>query len=114
VGGVEIGVYSMYMIALGSRGRQSWGGVRFIFRGGGGVDIRVSNGTLTLISRMTLRVGAIFILFLTHYSNVIPLEGLGTHVYSSRDCTTYYTTHCSTKVLSSRCYCSTHVLSSRC
>jgi hypothetical protein len=29
----------------------------------------VNNRTLTLIKRMTLRVGAIFVLFLTHYSN---------------------------------------------
>jgi hypothetical protein len=32
----------------------------------------ISNGTLTPIERMTLRVGVIFRLFLTHYSNAIP------------------------------------------
>jgi hypothetical protein len=33
----------------------------------------VSNGTLILIERMTLQVGAIFCLFLTHYRNAIPI-----------------------------------------
>jgi len=33
--------------------------------------LTVSSETLTLIERMTLRVGAIFCLFLTHYSNAI-------------------------------------------
>jgi hypothetical protein len=50
----------------------------------------VSNGTLTLIERMTLRVAAIFDLFLTHYLNAIPLEGLGTHIYSPMGYTTLY------------------------
>jgi hypothetical protein len=33
----------------------------------------VSNRTLILIERMTLQVGAIFRLFLTHYRNAIPI-----------------------------------------
>jgi hypothetical protein len=33
----------------------------------------VSNATLILIKRMTLRVGAIFCLFLTHYTMPIPI-----------------------------------------
>jgi hypothetical protein len=37
----------------------------------------VSNVTLTLIERMTLRVGAIFDLFLTHYSKWHTLRRVG-------------------------------------
>jgi hypothetical protein len=62
----------------------------------------VSNGTLTFIERMTLWVGTIFCLFFQILHNVIPLEGLRTHIYSPRGCTTHYTTYCSTHVLSSR------------
>jgi hypothetical protein len=50
----------------------------------------------------------IFCLFSQTLHNAIPLEGLGTHIYSPRGCTTlhcttHYTTHCSAQVLSSRC-----------
>jgi hypothetical protein len=43
------------------------------FEGARGVgSFSISNGTLTLIERMTLRVRGNFCLFLTHYSNAIP------------------------------------------